>query len=460
MKYSGEELLAIWRRSGTSQRALAKQLGLNFNKMHGLIFRAQQQEKEAILKDKEKIDVKTKGNYTEVRTVTAKIKSEEDLIEACGIDTDVWELEEFKIKTWEGYRKDVDQDMEWVDSRMTGYKVDHGGINTEVMFSVYASFVRKQPVAIKPVINPMSFTIKPVKPPRKEKGVFKKALYFSDTHFGFERDLFTGELTPYHDRGALSIILSVIADNYFDRIIHGGDGIDSAEWSTKYVRSPEMRFTTQPMLYETGWFLGQISILAPEAEKDYLEGNHELRIPEYYFIHAQHMLRLRQATQFEGHEVTSVPYLLDLDNLGWKWHGGYPNNKIWLRPDLMLEHGNTVSAKPGATAGNVVEKSNVSRVFGHIHRREQATRLKIDGDGTHSITATTGGCLCHIDGRVPGSNEETNWQNGFVVIEYNDEEFMPPQIVPIENGKALYNDKVYHAWDYYDQLKMDTKNNL
>lgn len=460
MKYNGDELLSIWKKSGLSQRALAKKLNLNFNKMHGLIFRAQQREKEAILKDEEKIDIKTKGNYTEVRAVTAKIKSEEDLIKACGINEDVWSLEEFKIKTWEGYRKDVDQDMVFDEGRITGHKIDQGGINTEIMYSVYGSFVRKRPIAVKPVINPMAFTLKKATQPKPQKSEFKKALYISDTHFGFERDLYTGELTPYHDRKALSIILSVIKDNYFDRIIHGGDGIDSAEWSTKYVRSPEMRFTTQPMLYEAGWFLGQIAILAPNSELDYLEGNHELRIPEFYFVHAQHMLRLRKATQFDGEDITSVPYLLDLKNLGWKWHGGYPNNKIWLRPDLLVEHGNTVSAKPGGTAGNVVEKSNVSRIFGHIHRREQATRLKIDGDGAHSISATTGGCLCHIDGRVPGANEETNWQLGFTVVEYNDHEHMPPQIIPIENDRAHYNGKVYHAWDYYDQLKVDTLNNL
>jgi hypothetical protein len=460
MKFTGRELLTIWRQGNMSQRQLADKLGLNFNSMHGLIFRAQQEE-DALSDDN--IDVKTKGNYKTISAVTRKIKSEQDLIEVCGLDLEVWQIEEFKIKTWEGYRKDVDQDMEFDAGRITGHKVDKGKINTETMFSVEARLVKRNPVPVKPVINPVSFGIKLTKPRKsKRSSNYKKALFISDTQVGFSRDLYTGELTPYHDRLAMSIILSVVKDIHFDVIAMGGDGIDAAEWSTKYVRTPEMKFTTQPAIYELGWFLGQISLLSPQSRKKYIEGNHEYRFPEFYHQHAQHMLRLRKATQFSGDEITSLAYMLDLEGLGWGYIGGYKEGdaKLWLRPDLLLEHGKAVSNRPGGTVAAVVEKSQVTRVFGHIHRREVASRNRIDGTGVHSVSAVSPGCLCRIDGVVPGSNDETNWQQGFAIIEYNDEGFIPPQIVPIEDGKAHYNGKEYHAWDYYDDLRADTKENL
>ncbi len=441
-----------------SQRELAKKLDLNFNSMHGLIHRAQQEE-DALSDDT--LEIKDKGNYRTVSGVTDRIKSEQDLIEVCKIDLEVWQIEELHIKTWEGYRKDINKEFEIDEGRITGHVSDHGGINTKTMYSVEAKLVKRNPVPVKPMVKPVQFRIKPARPRKPSKPrSYKRALFATDAHFGFSRDVFTGELTNYHCRKSLSIILAVVKDLHFDRIVIGGDMLDVAEWSTKFVRGPEMLLTTQPAVYELGWWLAQIGILSPDSEKDYLEGNHEIRVPEFMKAHAYMMLKLRRSTQFSGESITSVPYILDLEELGYNWVGNYPDGKVWLRPDMMLAHGKAMSAKPGGTASVVVEKSQVSRGVGHIHRRELATKNKYDGDGVHSITAFSPGCLCKIDGTVPGSSEEQNWQNGFGIIEYNDNELLPPQIVPIENDKAYYNGKFYHAWDYGDELSRDTENNL
>ncbi len=57
--------------------------------------------------------------------------------------------------------------------------------------------------------------------------------------------------TPYHNEAVLKIILDIAARLQPDRMDIIGDILDLAEWSDKYLRSPEMMETTQERC--TGW---------------------------------------------------------------------------------------------------------------------------------------------------------------------------------------------------------------
>jgi hypothetical protein len=444
IKYSGAELLQRWRSSGLSQRKLAKRLNLNFNMMHGLIYRAQREE---ALVANDTVQVTQKGNYMKASGHSSRIKNEADFIRELEIDLDVWAIERLRIKTWEGYRKDIDKELEFDEGRITGFVTDHGGINTETLYSIEARLVKREPVEVKPAIRPVKLTIKGAKPPKGKRNKSGKTLNIADPHFGFSKDR-RGNLTSFHDRKALSIVLSLAKDIKFDNIAIAGDLLDLAEWSTKFPRKVNLLGTTQPAIYEARWFLTQLRKLQPHAEIKLLEGNHDRRIRDYLIKHARYALELLPGTTFDGEGLMSIPNLLVLDDLDIEYVGEYPEGQVWI-DNVLYVHGKYARAKSGVTAAATVQDAQYSTAFGHVHRREQATRTIHGPNGPEEITAFSPGCLCKIDGTVPGT-PRPNWQQGFAVV--IDRE---PELVPIRNERAMYNNVVYEAWDYLDSLKAD-----
>jgi hypothetical protein len=57
-------------------------------------------------------------------------------------------------------------------------------------------------------------------------------------------------------------------------------------------------------------------------------------------------------------------------------------------------------------------------------------------------TAYSPGCVCRIDGVVPGVRAQQNWQQGFGVVHYN-KKFFQIVHVPVFEGKGYYNGRVY-----------------
>lgn len=411
--------------------------------MHGKIYRAQKKEAKAM---KNSVRVVRKGNYATVKGYSTRIQSEEDFYRELNIDTDKWIVLELRIKTWEGYRKDVDQMMDFDEGRITGYKRDHGKINTETMTSIEAKMVLRQPEPVEPLIVPVSLKAKAVRPTKGKKVRLGQDLYIADPHFGFSMDPY-GKLEPLHDRRALSIILSLLEDYEFENIILAGDTLDLAEWSTKFPRKPELFRTTQPAIFEARWFITQIKVLAPNSNIFVLEGNHDQRIEKLLVQHAWQMLELTRPTELGNVHVWSIPFLLTLDEIGVEYIGKYPDSDIWINNKLYL-HGRVARGKSGATAVKVAEDAIGTTGYGHIHRRELVTKTVWTPTGRKEIAAFSPGCLCHVDGRVPGVSGKPNWQQGFAVITGD-----TPVITPIDEGSALYNNQVYEAWDYVDDLR-------
>jgi hypothetical protein len=78
----------------------------------------------------------------------------------------------------------------------------------------------------------------------------------------------------------------------------------------------------------------------------------------------------------------------------------------------------------------------------------------------HAIqTAFCPGCACHIDGRVPGSKADDQWQQGIAVIEYTDtsENIIP---IAIDRGIAIYNGKVWKARERDKEINKMLKGKL
>ena len=386
----------------------------------------------------EDYEISEEGNEATVIYSGGVIKTEEELIEACDVDLDTWEKERLTVNSW-----------------TTSIKVNQGkGRPPAVVqvpnFQVKLFLKRRQLIEINPAIYPVDFTVKtaPRKPGRRLGG-WKMALVIFDPHFGFKRNMETGDLTPFHDYRVLDIAEQIIEKYGADRVIGGGDWLDLPDTSTRFPSPPDIRFNTQAALIMARYWLAALGV------EVMVEGNHDDRpgraILEYNKAEA---FGLRAADDLEGWPIFTVPNLLGLDSLGIDYLGPYPGGEVWLNHAVRIIHGKKVVGKPGRTATAVVENSNHSTLFGHIHRSESATK-KVRGDfGSWKwIEAVCPGCACHVDGRVPGSENSHNWGQGLGRVYYHEDGRHFADGIRIENGVAVFNGDVIEARDRAGEME-------
>lgn len=434
MRYTGKELLKMWQESGLSQRQLAKELGMNFNILHGRIYRAQNSEDKLSSND-ERIEMEASGNTKEYTSKGTRIKTLEQLITECKINTDKWAIDRHVINKWE-----------------VGAKLDDGTIVVEPLFQVKAWLVNRSPEPVEPVISAVDVKIKPVPLPKAFDSPDGRVLVLADLHFGFLKNVHDGKLISFHDRKALAATLAMVKAIDPDLVVIVGDILDLAEWSDKFIRSPDMYNTTQPAVVEAAWFLGQLRRLVGNKEIILLEGNHEERVSRAINKQIPYAYGLSSP---DGLPVLSVPHILGLKQMAIHYIGGYPKSEFYIGNNLRAIHGEVVRAKSGATAGAILEDAQASTIFGHVHRSEFASRTVFDRDGSKTITAFSPGCLCKIDGTVPAAKSQMNWQQGIGVVDFS-ERFVAPVAIPIDNGSAMFGGKVYTGQDYLEQLRADT----
>jgi hypothetical protein len=272
---------------------------------------------------------------------------------------------------------------------------------------------------------------------------------------GFRKDQASGRLDPFHDRAAMDVVLQIAQDEEFTQLGLLGDTMDLNDWSDKFLKEPEFFFTTQPAIYEAHWWLSQFSRALPKVYKSKLEGNHEKRMPIMLMTHMLAAYGLQSANGVKL-PTMSVEYLLDLPGLGITFKGGYPNNEDWMGP-VKLIHGDVAKSATTETVKAVSTHAEETTIQGHIHKVEWASRTIKARDGIRTVTAFSPGCLCRIDYVVPGHKHPQQWQQGCAVVEWDGDDY---SIIPIliQNGRAVYNGKVYKSRDVVNTLNKDTAN--
>ena len=358
------------------------------------------------------------------------------------------------LKTLKEHLAEVEADIQvwrpyWWRSTKWAVGAKHpetGEILKEPLWGSEVRFEEKQPEAFEPVIQPVQVILPPPENlPATDYSGIKRALLLADQHIGYRKGLDDGLLDPFHDRRALDVALQIAGRNKFDHIIWLGDLLDSAEWSDKFQTEPEFYWTTQPAICEAAWWLGRFKQSAPHAKHTALEGNHDIR-PEHSIIRSmKQAYRLRPARQMHAPHALSMEHLLGLAGLGVEWVGGYPEAVAYIEDMFAATHGDVVNGTPGGTAWKMAQRWDMPVVFGHIHRRETATRTIYERDGIREIMAFTPGCMCRIDGVVPGHKRGQHWQQGIGVVEFKSS--LEPQfsLIPIHDGQALYNGKHYKS---------------
>ncbi len=359
-----------------------------------------------------------------------------DLLEKSGIDVeDIGKIN--RVNLWQGFYKDENGEA---------HTVDMAGIQLVPTWEDGPQW---------PVVQPAKPTVVKPRAPRPEKiSQFKKAVILPDSQIGF-RMMRDGSLDPFHDDRAIDVALAIIREVRPDRVIFLGDGIDFPAQS-KYIQEPSWAMTTQHAIDRKHRFHADVRCEAPEAEQDELEGNHDARLARSIMVNAAHSFGLQQANMPKSWPVLTVPHLCRYDELGVRYHGGYPANSLWLNDNLRCIHGLKVKSA-GSTAAVVAEDDRVSTIFGHIHRIELQHRTRQVRSGPKFSLAASPGCLCRVDGAVPSVKggidllgrpltSYENWQQGCAVVAY--EEGDGPfnlELVPIHSGTAIYRGERYSA---------------
>lgn len=404
---------------------------------------------------KQRINDQVDGNRRSITSYDQRITTLQDLIEVCEIDLDEWEIVWHEINKWEVGAKDRDVDLDYVEGKPSGHVIK-GGIVVKPLFQVKARLVRREPVALQPVIQPVSINVKlPKKAAKKAVSDMQRYLFIQDPQVGFAKSLRTGRLRPFHDRAAMDVALQIAEATKPDVIVAGGDWHDLADWSDKFARSPNMYWTTQPSLLEVAWWLAQFRI---HTQKMYLiEGNHEARMPKRIVEQMTEAFGLRSVDGMQKPPVMSIPGLLALDSFDVEWVGNYPNGEVWLNDYIRAEHGSVARAKSGATVTALLSDAQATTVVAHIHRIELAYKTVYDREGGRQIAVFCPGCLCRTDGIVPGTKERQNWQQGVGLIDYYGNGQFNIWPIAIHNGRAFFEDRVFSARDRIADLERDTK---
>lgn len=377
-----------------------------------------------------------RGNNMTLESNDERIVTLRQLIEACDIDLGVWDIERHVINKWE-----------------VGAKGDDGLV-VEPLFQVKAWLVRKVPVAVQPVIQPVNIQLSKI-PKSAKQTETRRALILPDPQFGFRKDFRTGVLDPFHDRLALDVALQIASEYWFDQTVWLGDILDLPDWSDKFIRSPEMYWTTQPSVIEAAWWLRAFRE-ATDSKTYVLSGNHDKRLDTALSTHMIQAYDLRAADKLDLPAVMSIPNLLALDSLGIEYVGNYPNGEVWINDQVMCKHGDVARNNSGGTVSGQVDDIQETIIHGHVHRVESAFKTLHTRQGTRTVAAWSMGCLCRIDGAVPGVKAKQNWQQAIGIVEYLDDGTHNVIPIPINNGKAIYNGHLYTARNRVEDLKRDT----
>lgn len=271
----------------------------------------------------------------------------------------------------------------------------------------------------------------------KDEGAYtKRVLIVPDMHVGYSRDLKTGALTPTHDVAACEIVGQVISDGKWDEVVMLGDMLDLAQWSDKFITSPEMYWTTQPALdYLASWIR---SWRGRAAKVVYIEGNHEVRLRNAIMKNLAAAYNLRPShAEPDEHPSYSVPYLLGLKQLEVDWVGDYPKGEHWINSNLRCTHAQKLGARGGITVAKSLEGARCSTIYGHAHRMEAAHVTVHSRNGQRVYGSYCIGTLARTDGAVPSHGAECDWQQGFATVDVCGDYFQV-HMHNIYNGKCMY----------------------
>lgn len=441
---------------GASWETITERLGRSYGSVRGRYIRLKRDSPTEAIADgqEEMVHFAEDGNYATATSRSRLIQTLDQLLEACKVDLAIWRVDHYLVNAWPGWARRREKDLTFTAGVIEG-TVKEGGIVTTQLYQVKAWLVRIKPIPVFPPIEAIRLDVTfPAPAPPKREALYSvkdktigRSLVAGDPHFGFYRDTATGELVPFHDWRVLDVALQLAILAEVGRVDLLGDTFDLPDWSDRFLASPDFQAHTQPALIDAHLFLHALRRGMPGAIIKVHEGNHDRRLYQAIVRHLPAAYGLKPADEMHLPPSWSVPRLLALHNLGIEWIDNYPDDEDWLNSALRLSHGEKARV-PGSTAKAVVADSEVTEIFGHIHRQEMASRTMHLRDRIEVRQAFCPGCLCHIDGRVPSRRAKDQWQNGVAIVDYEigGVHFNITPVI-IMDGRAIWNGQIVESRD-------------
>lgn len=248
---------------------------------------------------------------------------------------------------------------------------------------------------------------------KKTSSSVRRLAFIPDTH------------RPYHDKRAWAVMLKALDRFRPDRVVTLGDFVDCAAVSS-HSKDPARLYRFKHEIQDANRGLDDLEALKA-TKYDFVEGNHEDRLPRYLMDKAPELTDVVQL---------SIPSLLRLDKRGWS----YTPYKHHLRiGHLNITH-DTGTAGPQAHR-QAREAFEGNTIIGHTHR--MASYYSGNAQGKPRVGMSFGwlGDVNAVDymHRIQAMRA---WQLGFGVgfLESNGVAHIQP--VPIINYSVVINGEV------------------
>lgn len=216
----------------------------------------------------------------------------------------------------------------------------------------------------------------------------KLALIIPDSHI------------PYEHKKAYGLTLKVGVDLCPDEIVILGDFGDFYAVNS-HGKHPMLAHTLMEEVELINYRLDELDQLFPNAEKKFLEGNHEFRLERYIQNVAPGLFG-----------VTETKNLLRFDQRSkWTFYPYGPNQSLNVLGSYLRARHEPLATSAKLTAARAL----CSLVYGHIHRIEESHIVGIDG--TNHVAFSVGWLGDKRKDKVFGYvKNHHQWQMGFGLV--------------------------------------------
>lgn len=374
-----------------------------------------------INEDEFKLVIEGNGGHPSAPLGQGVVRNLDELYEQANIDPRVWTTDGFEVSSWP-------TTMRLRKTGTEGQRLDDE-IAVIRSWRVVAKFRRK----VDDPVGETDWTGEPLRrQPRVSQGSTKSCLVVPDMHIGYAWAENHTALVPLHDWNAIDCMLQVQAMLQPDEIQNLGDFLDLAPFS-RFDCPLALRDTTNPAIRTAYSIFRMQREISPGALFDVQGGNHDNRTE-----------RAHIGTEWDGltsakgkAPALSFATLCHLDELDITWRN-YGDHR-YLFGKVKIHHGDVIKSKGGLTVAKVIENSETSVGFGHIHRLEQASRTVWGPNGPRVRTAFSPGTLARTDGMVPGVSRTPDWQQGFAIVYYDEEQDQEyVELIQIVRGTCFF----------------------
>lgn len=240
---------------------------------------------------------------------------------------------------------------------------------------------------------------------------------------------------PYHDKLALSKLVSVANDLQPDAILQIGDGIDFPTVS-RWAKDTALEYAPTLQKHIDGFkgVLSEFRDAVPKAKITWLEGNHDLRLKEFIKSYAPALGTLRA---LEMENLFGLPEL-DIE---------YRKGPIHIGTNTYAVHGHEQSGYSSSASAwqlKFIKRygSHQNILFGHTHQPFLLTHaIGFDGKVTPRFTMNVGSIMDPVaasyvkDGAV-------SWVMSFALLRDDGKRVYPELVTMVDRG-FYFNGKKY-----------------